>query len=371
MFFRHSYHRLLRVFVLCFCLVVAAQAEDRTYTVRSGDTLGGIAQQFGVSARDMQLYNDLPSVDRIVEGQVLRIPPGPDVPIRYIVRAGDVLSVIARNHGVRASEIIELNELKNPDALHVGQVLLIPGHARQQRTALPGNLRRQLDQIRIRPGWTHIVIHHSGTRRGNVRDMDRYHREDRRMVNGLGYHFVIGNGMGMRNGEIAMGPRWRAQQDGGHLASAAQNRYSIGICLVGNFEQTRPTAEQLHSLRALVGYLQQRAGIPVSNVTTHKRINVRPTACPGRFFPTEEFLRSLRHGRQALLHLEIQDMTYSSLVGAILSVGPDVNPYLLESSSCAGCCGMPEHLALPPLHGEGGANPEKQHEPSLETASEG
>lgn len=267
--------------------------DEQTYTVQAGDTLGEIARQFDVRARDLQLHNDLANPDRIREGQVLRIPPGPNVPIRYVVMPGDTLGFIARNHGVPAREIIALNNLADPDRLRTGQVLLVPGSARQRGATLPRTVREELDRIRVRQGWTHIVLHHSGTPQGNVRDMDRYHRERRRMANGLGYHFVIGNGNGMRDGEIGIGPRWRRQQDGGHLASAAQNRYSIGICLIGNFERSHPTARQMESLRALVRYLQQRSGIPRSQITTHTLINIRPTACPGRNFPTEAFIQSL------------------------------------------------------------------------------
>ena len=269
----------------------AFAAEE--YVVQRGDTLSGIAQQFGVSTRAIQQRNDLASPDRLVVGQVLRIPPGPNVPLRYVVQRGDTLEAIAREHGFTTRELVDFNELSNPDALRVGQVILVPGSTVQQRVGLPAALVRELDRIRVRRGWTHIVIHHSGTARGNVRDMDRYHREHRRMQNGLGYHFVIGNGNGMRDGEIAIGPRWTRQQDGGHLASAAQNRYSIGICLVGNFEESRPTARQMESLRALVQYLQRRSNIRKGHVTTHTRINVRPTSCPGRHFPTDEFLGSL------------------------------------------------------------------------------
>lgn len=285
--------------VLCFwflgscCIASATPTEEKTHTVQAGETLGGIAQQHGVRSRDLQIYNDLSDPNRIREGQVLRIPPGPDVPIRYVVMPGDTLGFIARNHGVPEREIIELNTIANPDRLRKGQVLLIPGSARQRGATLPRTVREELDRIRVRQGWTHIVLHHSGTPQGNVRDMDRYHREQRRMVNGLGYHFVIGNGNGMRDGEIGIGPRWRRQQDGGHLASAAQNRYSIGICLIGNFEVDHPTARQMESLRALVRYLQQRSNIPRTQITTHTLINIRPTACPGRNFPTEAFIQSL------------------------------------------------------------------------------
>lgn len=273
--------------------VQASPPAEQTYVVKAGDTLGTIAQQHGVATGDLQVYNDITHPDRIRIGQTLRIPPGPDVPMRYEVMPNDTLGFIAQAHGVQVAQIVALNDLANPDNLRVGQVLLIPGSARQRGAGLPATLRRDLDRIRPRRGWTHIVIHHSGTRQGNLRDMDRYHREERRMVNGLGYHFVIGNGNGMPDGEIAMSRRWQRQLDGGHLASSAQNAYSIGICLVGNFEQTRPTAQQMASLRALVRYLQTRCGIPRDKVMTHTMINVRPTRCPGRHFPTESFIKSL------------------------------------------------------------------------------
>ncbi len=284
------------LFVCCgvfLAVSVPGRGESpTTYVVEPGDTLSDIAQQFDVRLRDLQRYNELANPDRLRVGLELKIPPGPDVPLRYTVRPGDSLSSIAQGHGVTTQTLVDLNELADPDRLSVGQILLIPGSARA-RPALAPALQRELDRIRVRSGWTHIVIHHSATARGNAQDMDRYHREHRRMVNGLGYHFVIGNGQGMADGEIAIGPRWIAQQDGGHLASPAQNRYSIGICLVGNFDQTRPTARQMDQLRALVRYLQRRAGISNNRVTTHTLINVRPTRCPGRHFPTEAFIRDL------------------------------------------------------------------------------
>jgi LysM repeat protein len=284
---------LRRAFLLLALALTAGARAEETYTVQSGDTLGGIAAQFKVTARALQQHNHLSNPDRLAVGQTLAIPPGPDVPIRYVIQPGDTLSDIARTHGVTMSTLIELNELASPDQLRVNQELLIPGSARGRHPDLPADVRRALDAIRVRRGWTHIVLHHTATPNGNVKDMDRYHREHRRMTNGLGYHFVIGNGRGMPDGEIAVGPRWTGQLNGGHLASEAQNRYSIGICLVGNFDQTRPTGRQMESLHALVRYLQRRCNIRTSNVTTHARINVRPTRCPGENFPLESFLSNL------------------------------------------------------------------------------
>jgi N-acetyl-anhydromuramyl-L-alanine amidase AmpD len=116
--------------------------------------------------------------------------------------------------------------------------------------------------------------------------MDRYHREQRHMENGLAYHFVIGNGHGMPDGEVAIGRRWKNQLDGGHLASESLNKIALGICLVGNFDKDEPTAKQLKSLRALIDALLERCSLPRTAVKTHQQINPLYTRCPGRHFPS-------------------------------------------------------------------------------------
>ncbi|MHC4418844.1 MAG: peptidoglycan recognition protein family protein, partial [Planctomycetota bacterium] len=59
-----------------------------------------------------------------------------------------------------------------------------------------------------------------------------------------------------------------------------------GICLVGNFEHTRPTAEQMGSLVKLVRFLQDRYRIPKIRIWGHNGTpGARVTNCPGRMFP--------------------------------------------------------------------------------------
>src|SRR5678815_1401985 len=67
--------------------------------------------------------------------------------------------------------------------------------------------------------WQFIVVHNSGTRQGNARVFDYYHKHVRRMQNGLAYHFVIGNGTSTGNGQVEVGDRWRRQINGGHVHS--------------------------------------------------------------------------------------------------------------------------------------------------------
>jgi hypothetical protein len=138
------------------------------------------------------------------------------------------------------------------------------------------------------------VIHHSAATTGTLTGIDRYHRNVRHMENGLAYHFVIGNGNGLGNGEIGIGARWTRQLDGGHVISEAQNKVSLGICLIGNFDKSKPTAKQMERLTALVRALLVRCKLPPSAVHTHQQINAVPTRCPGRHFPTAEFLKSIK-----------------------------------------------------------------------------
>lgn len=218
----------------------------------------------------------------------------------YIVRRGDSLTTIARRHGVSRPELARRNNLK-PDAMILaGQKLVIPGRVAppRARPVLEADVQRAIAGVRLQPGrWKHIVIHHSGTDAGTLAGMDRFHREERRMENGLAYHFVIGNGNGMADGRVETSHRWTRQLDGGHLASLAQNQTSLGICLVGNFDQSPPTPRQLESLEALVRALMKRCGLKVSAVKTHQQINVIHTRCPGVKFPASAFLKSLGTGR--------------------------------------------------------------------------
>lgn len=145
----------------------------------------------------------------------------------------------------------------------------------------------QLDHYGVRD-WRYIVIHHSASASGSAAKFDKYHREKRRWENGLGYHFVIGNGNGASDGKIEIGNRWIHQIDGAHAGVREYNHYGIGICLVGNFNESYPTAAQMASLSALVDYLQHRCRIPSENVIMHR--HCRETDCPGRKFPYYKLL---------------------------------------------------------------------------------
>ena len=220
---------------------------------------------------------------------------------RYVVQRNDTLYGIARRNRISLSELAERNGLRGNARLLVGQQLVIPSRAASKvasHPALDKSTRKAIAAARAAPGrWRYIVIHHSGVEDGTIKSMDRYHREQRHMEHGLAYHFVIGNGNGMRDGQISVCQRWRKQLDGGHLRSQAQNRISLGICLVGNFEKTKPTPTQLRRLTALTRALLTKCKLSADAVKTHRQINVVHTRCPGRHFPTKSFLGSLKSKR--------------------------------------------------------------------------
>jgi nucleoid-associated protein YgaU len=110
----------------------------RTYTVQSGDTLSGIAQQqLGDASRWPEIFllnRFIRHPDRISPGQVLTLPddtPTQPPPRLYIVRRGDTLSGIAQRELGDASrwpEIFERNRdvISNPGRIFPDQVLILP-----------------------------------------------------------------------------------------------------------------------------------------------------------------------------------------------------------------------------------------------------
>ncbi len=134
--------------------------------------------------------------------------------------------------------------------------------------------------------WEFIVLHHTATEMGDVAAINREHQQRKDSSGahwrGIAYHFLIGNGRGMQDGAIEPTFRWTEQSDGAHAGSLKHNERGIGICLVGNFNKTPPTRKQLASLKSLMDWLQQEAGIPAERVLRHS--DIKTTDCPGRKF---------------------------------------------------------------------------------------
>ena len=106
------------------CALSSEEVSD-TYKVVSGDTLYGIAKRFNTTVDALKSLNNLTS-DVLRIGQILKIPKnGQDEYIKYTVKSGDTLYGIAKKYNTTVSVLKSLNNLTS-DILRIGQILNIP-----------------------------------------------------------------------------------------------------------------------------------------------------------------------------------------------------------------------------------------------------
>jgi len=267
------------------------------HVVQKNETLGGIAQRYGVSVHSLQAYNGITNPHLLFVGKKLKIPSGKIREVTYFVKKGDSLGLIAKRFGVSATDLAMINRIDRPNLIRAGQKLTIPLSGSRRPPSpklLDSSTLSKLNAIRPSSGkWRKIIIHHSATPVDDALNMHKVHLA-RGMKNGLAYHFVISNGSRKaRDGEIYLSNRWKGQLDGGHVKKLAWNRTSIGICLIGNFQIRPPTSKQLSALEGLCEYLIKQCKLQVNDVTTHTLFHPNHTVCPGKYFSLSGIRRRL------------------------------------------------------------------------------
>lgn len=141
--------------------------------------------------------------------------------------------------------------------------------------------------------WECVVVHHSGSDKSTPEGMRSWHMQGRGWDE-LGYHFVIGNGIGYGDGTVYVGNRWRQQKHGAHCKTPNNyyNDHGVGICLIGDLDRRAPTQKQIASLARLCAFLTTKCGIPKSKIMTHGGVT-KKTACPGKNFSLAPVLRQM------------------------------------------------------------------------------
>ncbi len=114
----------------------SACATSAVHTVQSGETLSGIARQYGVTEAAIAQANGLTNPHMIYAGRRLVTPLCSRVPVLstasgtaqtiHTVQSGETLSGIARQYGVTEATIAQANGLANPNAIYAGHRLAIP-----------------------------------------------------------------------------------------------------------------------------------------------------------------------------------------------------------------------------------------------------
>lgn len=202
-------------------------------------------------------------------------------------RRGMVLSSFAGSMVLLASALVLMEGGPRPT---VGGRSIAPLAATSTTSTLETILKPPADLDRQR--WKRIVIHHSQSRHGDAAQLARAHQAQG--LAGLGFHFVIGNGRGMADGELHVAERWLRQQPGAHVAgpeSLAYNRDSIGVCLVGDGRLEAFGRGQLERLVAAVATLARELDIPADHIHLHE--DVSELTDPGPYFPRESFYQRL------------------------------------------------------------------------------
>lgn len=100
-----------------------------TYTVKKGDTLSGIAAQYGTTYQKIAADNGITDPNLIYPGQTLKIYTSGSAPKDnkqyYTVKKGDTLSGIAAKYGTTWQWLAQVNGIANPNLIYPGQVLRV------------------------------------------------------------------------------------------------------------------------------------------------------------------------------------------------------------------------------------------------------
>ncbi len=210
----------------------------------------------------------------------------------YVLSNGDAALVRRTLLATRSRRAVPL---KRPPPLVVKP--RVAPVVRRAPSGLPLRWRPRQDANPV--NWKYIVVHHMASGSGSAAAIHRLHLQ--RGFDGMGYHFVIGNGSLTSDGQVEVGYRWKNQIHGAHAKaregdprreSNYYNRFGIGICLVGYFSDDGPSRAQMTALHDLVARLRTAYDIPARNVVPHR--SVSQTRCPGVRFPWKRFSDGLR-----------------------------------------------------------------------------
>lgn len=122
----------LSLALLCAALLAvrpaAAQSAGPLYVVQPGDTLFGIARQFGVTLEALQAANPTVNADALPVGQALAIPGfggAAGLLGTHLVEPGESLDSLAMRVGLARATLVRLNRIVNPSQVYINQPVIV------------------------------------------------------------------------------------------------------------------------------------------------------------------------------------------------------------------------------------------------------
>jgi lysozyme len=103
-------------------------AAEMVYIVKAGDTLSEIAARYNTTVQALQQLNGIKDPDKIYVGQKIKIkgkPPNAKVPIYYTIQKGDTLTEIAKKFNTTVAALQKLNGIKDANKIFAGQKIRV------------------------------------------------------------------------------------------------------------------------------------------------------------------------------------------------------------------------------------------------------
>jgi hypothetical protein len=146
------------------------------------------------------------------------------------------------------------------------------------------NQEQSIDQLFDTPvtvgsdRWHAIYVHQSLSASGDAQSLGA-------RAGGLADHFIIGNGDALPDGAVQTGARWSRQLPAGAVPGVQIRPDCVSICVVGDFNRSRPTATQEARLLELIAALQRKLGIDADQVVLGWQADQTSIAGVGNRFP--------------------------------------------------------------------------------------
>ena len=101
--------------------------KPSVYIVKPGDTLSEIASMYGTTYQELARYNNIDNPNLIYPGQEIKIPSNgqSNNKVIYTVKPGDTLSEIAEEYGTTYQHLADINNIEDPNLIYPGQKIVI------------------------------------------------------------------------------------------------------------------------------------------------------------------------------------------------------------------------------------------------------